>query len=71
MSNKVDSLQEALFDRLIEDLDDPLKCTPGLYQVVRGVINDNKKDLDSIPNGVMEELQEKLSESVPFKFGGS
>ena len=71
MSNKVDSLQEALFDRLIEDLYDPLKCTPGLYQVVRGVINDNKKDLDSIPNGVMEELQEKLSEVVPFKFGGS
>jgi len=70
MTTKVEALQESLFNRLIEDLDDPIKCTPGLYQVVRGVINDNKRDLDSLPSNIMEELQEKLSESVPFKFGG-
>jgi len=49
------------------DLDDPQKCTPGLYQVIRGVINDNKEDLDTIPKESMEFLQDKMVSSLPFK----
>jgi len=69
ISMKVNKLNDVLLDRLMEDLQDPLKCTPGLYQVIRGIINDNRDDLDSIPKEVLKELTE-LSEKAPFKFGG-
>lgn len=54
-------------DTLLFDLDDPQKCTPGLYQVIRGVINDNKDMLDSIPKDSMDSLESKMTDSLPFK----
>jgi len=49
------------------DLDDPQKCTPGLYQVIRGVINDNKEMLDDIPKDSLDFLENKMKDSLPFK----
>ena len=53
---------------MLEDLRDPQKCTPGLYQVVRGIISDNRDQLDSIPTETLNEVEEILS-NTPFKFG--
>ena len=61
---RLNKLLEACF---IEDLNDPTKCTPGLYQVVRGYINDNKEQLDSIPEDSLQFLEEKLNDSIPFR----
>ena len=66
--NKVNKLNDSLLDQLMEDLQDPMKCTPGLYQVIRGIINDNRADLDSLPKEVLKELQ-NISEKAPFQFG--
>ena len=44
--NKLQKLQEMLIDALIEDLNDPTIRGPGLYGVVRGVINDHKEDVN-------------------------
>jgi hypothetical protein len=60
-------LQQLLIDCMLEDLKDPDKCTPGLYQVVRGVLNDSKQDIDDIPSETLSFLEEKLSNAVPFK----
>ena len=60
-------LQQLLVDCMLEDLKDPDKCTPGLYQVVRGVLNDNKHEEDSIPNDTMDFLEARLSDAIPFK----
>ena len=60
-------LQELLMDCLLVDLNDPEKCTPGLYQVVRGIINDNKESDDVIPKEAMDFLESKLSDAIPFK----
>jgi len=67
MKSKQDLLQELLVDCLLEDLNDPSKCTPGLYQVVRGIINDNKQPDDAIPAEAMEFLENRLSDAIPFK----
>ena len=67
MNDKLNKLNDLLLYCLTEDLNDPQKCTPGLYQVVRGYINDNKEALDGIPKDSLEFLEEKLSDSIPFK----
>ena len=66
--SKVNKLNDVLLDRLMDDLQDPMKCTPGLYQVIRGIINDNRADLDSLPKEALRELQ-NISEKAPFQFG--
>ena len=66
--SKVNKLNDVLLDRLMDDLQDPDKCTPGLYQVIRGIINDNRADLDSLPKEALKEL-EAIAEKAPFKFG--
>jgi hypothetical protein len=66
-NKKVSMLHELLLDNLILDLNDSDKCTPGLYQVVRGVLTDNKDLLDSIPTDTLDFLEEKLTDSLPFK----
>ena len=65
--NRIKKLNDQFLDTLLLDLDDPQKCTPGLYQVIRGVINDNKEDLDTIPKESMEFLKDKMVSSLPFK----
>ena len=67
--SKVNKLNDVLLDRLMDDLQDPTKCPPGLYQVIRGIINDNRADLDSLPKEALKEL-ENITEKAPFKFGG-
>ena len=64
---KQDLLQELLVDCLLLDLNDPTKCTPGLYQVVRGVLSDNKESEDTIPQETLEFLEGRLSDAIPFK----
>lgn len=61
--NNIDTLKELLVDCLVEDLMDPEKRGPGLYQVVARVIADNKptkEDAASIRTETLENL-------VPFK----
>tara|TARA_R100000742_G_C4278566_1_gene101578 strand:- start:2783 stop:2995 length:213 start_codon:yes stop_codon:yes gene_type:complete len=65
--SKIDKLNELLLTCLLEDLNDPTKCTPGLYQVIRGVISDNKESLDNIPKEAVEFLENKFTDSIPFK----
>lgn len=65
--NNIDKLNDLLLRCLLEDLNDPSKCTPGLYQVVRGVISDNKEAMDSIPKDALDFLEDKLSDAIPFK----
>ena len=66
-SDKQKLLQELLIDCLLIDLNDSSKCTPGLYQVVRGVLNDNKEEEDAIPRETIEFLENRLSSAIPFK----
>lgn len=66
-TDKQTLLQELLVECMLMDLRDPDKCTPGLYQVVRGVLNDNKESDDEIPNETMEFLASRLSDAIPFK----
>ena len=63
----INKLNDLLMRCLLEDLDDPQKCTPGLYQVVRGVISDNKEALDGIPKESLDFLEERLSDAIPFR----
>tara|TARA_R100001015_G_C4622466_1_gene179932 strand:- start:1300 stop:1512 length:213 start_codon:yes stop_codon:yes gene_type:complete len=65
--NKVEKLNDMLMQCLMDDLNDPTKCTPGLYQVVRGVITDNKETLEDIPKEALEFLEGKFTDSIPFK----
>jgi|TARA_R100000664_G_C2756264_1_gene144129 hypothetical protein len=67
MNKKINKLHQLLIDNLIMDLNDVDKCTPGLYQVVRGVLTDNKELLDSIPQDTLDFLEDKLTDSLPFK----
>ena len=66
--NLINKLNQVLLNQMLEDLRDPQKCTPGLYQVVRGIISDNRDQLDSIPTEALNEVEEILS-NTPFKFG--
>ena len=65
--SKINNLNNVLLECLMADLNDPDKCTPGLYQIVRGYINDNKEALDGIPKDTLEFLENQLSDSIPFK----
>jgi len=65
--NKIQVLNDKLIDTLMSDLNDPDKCTPGLYQVVRGVITDNQAAVDNFDMAAIEEAAEVID--MPFKFG--
>lgn len=65
--DKNEILKALLVECLLADLEDPDKCTPGLYQVVRGVINDSAKVEDEIPQETLRFLESKLSDAIPFK----
>ena len=65
---KVNKLKDRLIDNLLNDLDNPEKCTPGLYQVVRGVITDNSGEISV--TDLSDEIMEDLTKvDPPFKFG--
>ena len=66
--NLINKLNQVLLNQMLEDLRDPQKFTPGLYKVVRGIISDNRDQLDSIPTETLNEVEEILS-NTPFKFG--
>ncbi len=65
--NKIQELNDKLINTLMSDLNDPEKCTPGLYQVVRGVITDNQAAVDNLDAGALEAAGEAID--MPFKFG--
>ena len=65
--NRIQVLNDQLIGRLMNDLEDPDKCTPGLYQVVRGVITDNQSAVDNLDGGALDAAVEKID--LPFKFG--
>lgn len=67
----VNRIYDKLLNALLEDLSDSSKCGPGLYQVIRGVMQDNRELLDSIPNESMEAVERKMAASVPFKFAST
>lgn len=56
-----------LFDALIEDLNDPMTRGPGLYAVVRGVLNDHKDEITLLPQETLQSLEDAMSEAAPFK----
>ena len=66
-AKRIERLQSILIERMLDDLDDPSKCTPGLYQVIRGIITDNRDQLDTIPNETLDFLEDKFKDSMPFK----
>ena len=65
--NKIQELNDKLIDTLMSDLNDPEKCTPGLYQVVRGVITDNQAAVDNLDVAAIDAAVETID--MPFKFG--
>ena len=65
--NKIQELNDTLINTLMRDLQDPEKCTPGLYQVVRGVITDNQAAVDNLDGEAIEAAADKID--MPFKFG--
>ena len=67
MNDKINLLNDRLADSLLADLDDESKCTPGLYQIIRGYINDNRESLDEIPSNSLEFLETKIADAIPFK----
>jgi hypothetical protein len=63
MAKRINDLNDLLIDCLIEDLMDPEKRGPGLYQVIARVVNDNKAaEANAIPVKA-----ETLDAIVPFK----
>ena len=66
MSAKITLLNDRLADSLLADLDDESKCTPGLYQIIRGYVNDNREALDGLPSEALDHL-EKMTDSIPFR----
>ena len=65
--NKIQELNDKLINTLMSDLNDPEKCTPGLYQVVRGVITDNQAAVDNLDVAAIDAAVETID--MPFKFG--
>lgn len=61
--NDVNTLKELLIDCLVQDLMDPDKRSPNLYQVVARVIADNKPSKDD----QLSVRAESLETLVPFK----
>jgi hypothetical protein len=64
----INLLNQRLVERLLDDLKDDTKSTPGLYQVVRGVVNDNREALDGIPSSTLDTLEDTMKARMPFKF---
>jgi hypothetical protein len=64
----INLLNQRLVERLLDDLKDDTKSTPGLYQVVRGVVNDNREALDGIPSSTLNTLEDTMKTKMPFKF---
>ena len=71
MTQKLQNLQEMLFDALIEALNDPMTRGPGLYAVVRGVLNDHKEDINLLPQETLQTLESAMSEAAPFQIKAS
>jgi hypothetical protein len=69
MSNKLEKLNALLLEVMMDDLDDPQKCTPGLYQVVRGYINDNREQIEDIPREAIDFLEKRMTDAIPFRKG--
>ena len=67
MSDKINALNDRLADSLLADLDDESKCTPGLYQIIRGYINDNREALDGIPSDSLDFLEQRMTDAIPFR----
>ena len=67
MKEKLELINELLLESMLGDLDDTQKCTPGLYQVIRGYINDNRDHMDTLPNEAIDMLEQRLTDSLPFK----
>ena len=67
MTDKINTLNDRLADSLLADLDDESKCTPGLYQIIRGYINDNREDLDSLSSDSLDFLEKKMTDAIPFR----
>ena len=65
--NRIQELNDKLITTLMNDLNDPEKCTPGLYQVVRGVITDNQAAVDNLDGAALEAAEDKID--MHFKFG--
>ena len=65
--NRIQELNDKLISSLMNDLSDPEKCTPGLYQVVRGVITDNQAAVDNLDADAIAAASEAID--MPFKFG--
>ena len=64
----ISQLNARLIERLLDDLQDDTKSTPGLYQVIRGVVNDNREALDGIPSNSLDTLESAMKAKMPFKF---
>jgi len=45
-----------------------MKCSPGLYTVIRGIVNDNREVLDSISRKELDSVEEALKSKAPFRF---
>jgi hypothetical protein len=67
MNQRINLLNDRLADSLLADLDDESKCTPGLYQIIRGYINDNREDLDSLSSDSLDFLEKKMTDAIPFR----
>ena len=67
MTDKINTLNDRLADSLLADLDDESKCTPGLYQIIRGYINDNRDSLEGIPSNTLDFLEQKMTDAIPFR----
>jgi hypothetical protein len=64
----ISQLNARLIERLLDDLQDDTKATPGLYQVIRGIVNDNREALDGIPSTSLDTLEVAMKAKMPFKF---
>jgi len=67
----INILNQRLVERLLDDLKDDTRSTPGLYQVVRGVVNDNRELLDGLPSSTLDTLEDAMKARMPFKFKSS
>jgi hypothetical protein len=67
MKKKLELINKLLLESMLDDLDDSQKCTPGLYQVIRGYINDNREHMDTLPNEAIDILEQRMTDSLPFK----
>lgn len=64
---KINTLNEMLIDALVRDLKDPDKCTPGLYTVIRGIVNDNREAIDGISKEALDQVEQAMAKAAPFK----